>query len=593
MLKLTEGLSSFEKDLTFPIPTAPYYLNMFSKYYNVLGYGAVTNAPIKVGTNLITPSPSARKPSPIPIIQNTLINGVSFTSDINKASLQDSIKLYDSFQNYIATYNIVFVIGCGGTGGYLIRDLGRYISTLPYQDKTLVVLVDGDKVELKNLTRQNFIAKDLNINKAEVMAKRYSNHYNIQMVSFPHHITKDNITDLMSIKALGDLIDTNFKLQAIKTYDTDRSIVNLSIISCVDNNGTRKLLHNFLIDSSRWSVTEPELYNTNSSSFSMPIMGSISWIDSGNETTSGQVVAYYDTQFANGIFGLLSSLRNTQHAGIHFNQNTEEAPLVLKSLYFNSNKFNYTRLINGFRNTKWVKDIEAIYDIANFKETDLYPFIQIDSTRKIYSPSDLYEQINITERVRTVAQQRAAILEYFMSPISKLGLFKNAEYISLPCYFANGTIANYQERYKAITAMDHNIIPSRPKALDDFNNLLNIMPCLSGITTFPVTAIYPNILKDTDERTNLELSCAEHATRDSQTLSVNVAAASAILVYFSQIFAATPAGSFLTSYGCSFNRGSSKEFPITFGQVEKILKQFEPSTITVEAKEEIKEIANV
>ena len=66
------------------------------------------------------------------------------------------------------------VVGAGGTGGYLIRDLARLIGTFNLQNNMdmSIIVIDGDKVEPKNLIRQNFIKSDLGKYKAEVMAAR-------------------------------------------------------------------------------------------------------------------------------------------------------------------------------------------------------------------------------------------------------------------------------------------------------------------------------------------------------------------------------------------------------------------------------------
>ena len=51
----------------------------------------------------------------------------------------------------------LWVIGCGGTGSFLVQLLCRIVQQLMQQDKAVkLVLVDPDTVEPKNLTRQCF-----------------------------------------------------------------------------------------------------------------------------------------------------------------------------------------------------------------------------------------------------------------------------------------------------------------------------------------------------------------------------------------------------------------------------------------------------
>ena len=90
------------------------------------------------------------------------------TKDILILDAPIDIKL--TIPNYL--YNI-YIIGAGGTGGYLAQDLARYIAVRT-EEKYNFTIVDGDVVEEKNLIRQNFIENDIGKNKAKVLAERYS-----------------------------------------------------------------------------------------------------------------------------------------------------------------------------------------------------------------------------------------------------------------------------------------------------------------------------------------------------------------------------------------------------------------------------------
>lgn len=63
----------------------------------------------------------------------------------------------------------VAVVGCGGTGGYVAEGLCRILD----QDKT-ILLVDLDRVEQRNLIRQNFYPSDIGRFKSEALAHRLS-----------------------------------------------------------------------------------------------------------------------------------------------------------------------------------------------------------------------------------------------------------------------------------------------------------------------------------------------------------------------------------------------------------------------------------
>jgi PRTRC genetic system ThiF family protein len=150
------------------------------------------------------------------------------------------------------------IVGAGGTAGYFIPNLIRQISLqnriLKYENRPghTVTIIDADDVEDKNLTRQNFIQRDVGYNKAEVMANRYGAAFGIEITYIPEY--------LESAKMLQRIIDG----------DKNMPIV----VGCVDNNATRALIH--------------EVFKNNKNMF---------WLDSGNEEWAGQVVCGYNAGY--------------------------------------------------------------------------------------------------------------------------------------------------------------------------------------------------------------------------------------------------------------------------------------------------------
>ena len=155
----------------------------------------------------------------------------------------------------------VLLIGCGGTGGYVVPHLARFISVLKNKTSVALILADNDVVEEKNLKRQHFILRDIGKNKAEVLAERYSAALGVEIAALKKDV--ENIKDFDVLYRYG-IRSSSFL-----------------VISCVDNNATRKII---------WEWFK---VHTHESKF---------WIDSGNEETAGQVVCghhpgsnvYYD-----------------------------------------------------------------------------------------------------------------------------------------------------------------------------------------------------------------------------------------------------------------------------------------------------------
>jgi len=165
----------------------------------------------------------------------------------------DLLKDLHSFKNEDVHVRNIIVLGCGGTGAYVVSHLARIIASLG-ETAISLVLVDGDEVEQKNLKRQHFIASDLGRNKAEVLASRYSGAFGIEIEYVDKYL--ENRTDLRN----------QLKYRGREMYAD-------LIIGCVDNNATRKIIH------------ETILYERNGSN--------IFWIDAGNEEIAGQVVCGY------------------------------------------------------------------------------------------------------------------------------------------------------------------------------------------------------------------------------------------------------------------------------------------------------------
>lgn len=70
--------------------------------------------------------------------------------------------------------NNIYLIGCGGVGGYLAPVLAKHMNT---DNATIVTCVDGDVVETGNLTRQNFRRSEIGTQKAGSLASKFGFEY--------------------------------------------------------------------------------------------------------------------------------------------------------------------------------------------------------------------------------------------------------------------------------------------------------------------------------------------------------------------------------------------------------------------------------
>lgn len=148
----------------------------------------------------------------------------------------------------------IVLIGCGGTGGRVVPALAQLMQNNPSLIDPLLILVDFDVVEVKNLARQNFISKDVGRNKAEVLAERYSRAFNVNITPLTVAAGTKDYTTALEINGL------NMRLSGPTMY-----------ILCVDSVAARKQIIQNTLEIQRSSAYESVV------------------IDAGNEDIFGQV----------------------------------------------------------------------------------------------------------------------------------------------------------------------------------------------------------------------------------------------------------------------------------------------------------------
>lgn len=148
----------------------------------------------------------------------------------------------------------VIVVGCGGTGSHFIPFLMQLYNNNNINNILEVILIDGDVYETKNTQNQKCLPQEASMNKAQATVERFN------------------------------IIYPNLKLKYIDDYITDKKQLDKYIegptilISCVDNNASRKLFSNLFNEYIGYS--------------------DLIYIDSGNGTVTrnGQVVIGYRSE---------------------------------------------------------------------------------------------------------------------------------------------------------------------------------------------------------------------------------------------------------------------------------------------------------
>lgn len=88
----------------------------------------------------------------------------------------------------------VYVVGCGGTGSFVAEGLAHILNK-----KVKIVLVDHDRVEERNIIRQNFYPSEIDEVKSVALARRLSQRYErpIAYSTFPIELTNLKYSGLL------------------------------------------------------------------------------------------------------------------------------------------------------------------------------------------------------------------------------------------------------------------------------------------------------------------------------------------------------------------------------------------------------------
>lgn len=114
----------------------------------------------------------------------------------------------------------IVLIGCGGIGGWLLGPLVRYLASRP-EPRPLLVLVDGDVFEARNLDRQSGAPGNLGTNKAEALAE-IARAAGLAVQAVPESVTRATVGQLIRE---GDLV-----LLAVDNHPT-RALVDRHLAS--------------------------------------------------------------------------------------------------------------------------------------------------------------------------------------------------------------------------------------------------------------------------------------------------------------------------------------------------------------------------
>lgn len=102
----------------------------------------------------------------------------------------------------------IILVGCGGNGSHMAEAIARVGKLLIKQGRDIdIVFIDPDHVEPDNIPRQNFSEAEIGLNKAQLLALRYSAKWGITIRAMPAHFEKQNFYTYNSLTFFIGCVD--------------------------------------------------------------------------------------------------------------------------------------------------------------------------------------------------------------------------------------------------------------------------------------------------------------------------------------------------------------------------------------------------
>ena len=88
----------------------------------------------------------------------------------------------------------ILLVGCGGTGGCFFSKMVRFLTSIEFHGIDFRFrMIDGDRVEAKNIGRQPFLLEDVGKNKAVALASVAEELMDIKVRAYPFYLSPGTI----------------------------------------------------------------------------------------------------------------------------------------------------------------------------------------------------------------------------------------------------------------------------------------------------------------------------------------------------------------------------------------------------------------
>lgn len=415
----------------------------------------------------------------------------------------------------------IILIGCGGTGGYIAPHLARiaYIVNSLTNYIPELIFIDMDTVEIRNINRQNFIYTDVGKNKAEVLAKRYSKAFGINIKSIKLPLS-DNFLPLFDSSEITYLRSDVF----------DLSGESILIIDALDNLKTRY----------------ESIYNAIGGIFSMNI----------NSDRDYTKIAYrsFDRSTKNAAIPVLRNVPPPDVSKLAFMLKTIKEPILEGSIY----KMKFNMFLNSFNVPEAQRKEIFRKHISKLKKTSgLRRSVREKMPNFSISANTFQNALNITWI--SVGNNRTSGQVVITSNSKFENLFYGS--VLLPQLFRNNVIHYYNSFYHNSDNIETYLKlldPETIKIIDEISTKLsdgsNMLPSI--VDLFPEQYNTKTILEE--QQDHGAVTCALNAIEEPQNLPVNYTASSQVVeAAYNMIFGSI-------NYSVSFFNinGNSRKIPI-------------------------------
>ena len=108
---------------------------------------------------------------------------------------------------------VFIIVGVGGTGSLLARDLPKLLINTDHK----MLLVDGDRVERKNMKRQSYQEQDIGEYKSIALSAKINTFYDTRCEAIGLYLTKNEILEYCNNNYLyTPVLDESCEVQASK-----------------------------------------------------------------------------------------------------------------------------------------------------------------------------------------------------------------------------------------------------------------------------------------------------------------------------------------------------------------------------------------